>query len=117
MSFALTQRQAQALDFIRTYLADHDGVGPTVEEVAAHLNMKSKGGASLIIRHLVMRGHLRRFGIRPRALQVVDTAAPANAATQFLLWVARLPEPATGEEARMALTTLIARARDIGATV
>jgi SOS-response transcriptional repressor LexA len=71
MSFALTHEQGRTLAFIRTYLADHHKA-PSMEEIAAHLGLKSKSGAYRLVKGLEERGHIRRLPKRARAMALTE---------------------------------------------
>ena len=66
----MTSRQLQCLRFIESYLAEN-GVAPTHREIAAYMNIKSKGRVNVIIAALIQRGALRKIKGAHRALEVV----------------------------------------------
>lgn len=53
----LTPRQSQCLDFIRRFLAEHRH-GPSYDEIAAGLGVKSRGSVSAMLGKLRTRGFL-----------------------------------------------------------
>jgi repressor LexA len=70
---SLTPQQAQALSFVREYLADH-GYAPSYDEIAACLGI-TKSGVNRVIRALEERGRIRRWPGRSRALEVIEVSA------------------------------------------
>jgi repressor LexA len=68
---SLTRRQQEALDFVRSYLAEH-GIAPTLKEISAHLKTGGAQNARTILIHLEQRGYIRRLRYRPRAIEIVD---------------------------------------------
>jgi hypothetical protein len=73
---ALTQQQKRAYDFVRAAIATSGGVGPTHQEIADHLGLKSKSGTHRIIRALEAKGYLLCLKKRARAMEILDTARP-----------------------------------------
>lgn len=66
----ITDRDAQALEFLREWFIDNR-VGPTCQELAAHLDV-SKSTAVLTFRRLAEAGHIsHRPHAASRALRVV----------------------------------------------
>lgn len=64
-----TPQQNNALQFIRGYLARH-GSAPTLEEIGAHLGVRSRGAVHRLVQALVDKGYLTREssgwrGLRP----------------------------------------------------
>lgn len=68
----LNRQQRSCLDFISQYIAKHEGVAPSMAEIATGLNLVSKGRACSVVKSLVESGHLRHLPTRARALEVVD---------------------------------------------
>ena len=58
-STELTDRQREALDFIRWSLASR-GVAPTLREIGDHMGIRSTNGVNDVLRALVRKGVLRR---------------------------------------------------------
>ena len=69
----LTQRQRETLQFIEHYLELH-GFAPTVREVAAHLQITTKG-AHDHLRALQRKGCIKRGSRRSRAISVTGTGS------------------------------------------
>lgn len=70
---SLTERQAQVLQFIRGYLADH-GFPPTQREIMRRFKMKSTRGVARHLEALEKKGHLTRLHRGARALAVQGPA-------------------------------------------
>ncbi len=66
----LTDRQLALLGFIKSYVAQHGGVAPTYEEMAAAQGIR-KSGAHRLVLCLEERGYVRRLPLRDRAIEVV----------------------------------------------
>lgn len=71
----LTERQRQTLQFIESYI-DRHGFAPTVREVAAHLEITTKG-AHDHLRALERKSYIRRSNRRSRAIAVMRAGAEA----------------------------------------
>lgn len=54
----MTNRQRDALRFIRAYLRENE-IGPSYEEICVALGLKSKSGAHRLVHGLVAEGRLR----------------------------------------------------------
>lgn len=67
MSYAMTERQRQVLDFVRDRIAT-DGISPSYQEIASRLGIKSKSCVKDIVDNLVARGHVKRNGSSHRSL-------------------------------------------------
>ena len=70
----MTKAQKAALDFVRAYVAEHDGVSPSLREIASGLGQGSLGDTYRLIACLIERGHLRHEGGRKRALVLADSS-------------------------------------------
>lgn len=79
MTFALTERQAAALEVIRRAV-ETTGIAPTCQELADALGSKSKGQIVPLLRILEERGHIRRLPNRPRAIELLPSASMTDAA-------------------------------------
>ncbi|MGE0725082.1 MAG: LexA family protein [Alphaproteobacteria bacterium] len=66
----LTRRQAAALRFLAQFLADH-GHGPTFDQIALGIGLRSKSGIAVLVAGLEERGFVRRHRKRARALEVL----------------------------------------------
>jgi repressor LexA len=73
MSFGLTHRQKQALEFIAWYIAEHS-VSPSFADIAANLKLANRSGVFRIVEALEARGHIRRMPNRGRSLEIVAPA-------------------------------------------
>lgn len=65
----LTRRQAEALDFIKSFVASK-GYPPTVREIADHMHYQSSSTSFSILEALVSKGYIKK-GNGPRELQIV----------------------------------------------
>lgn len=72
MTLGLTDRQAQVLEFIRDFQAEH-GYPPTVREVAASFGFRSPRAAHDHMKALQKKGYLRAAPGLPRALAVLGS--------------------------------------------
>ena len=68
---ALTQRQAQALDYIGESLTVR-GYPPTLREIGEHMGIKSTNGVNDHLKALERKGYLVREELKSRALRPVD---------------------------------------------
>lgn len=66
-----TQRQQDALDFIRAYSEENKGVMPSNTEIAEHLGLSSRSAAHRVVHALIDRGLIRRIPNRARAIEVI----------------------------------------------
>lgn len=76
MSYGLTSQQRDCLKFISDYIAGHDGIAPSYDEIRDALGITSKSGVHRLIQCLTQRGCLRRIEGHSRTLEVVGDAAP-----------------------------------------
>jgi repressor LexA len=75
----LTRKQAQILDFLREYVAEH-GISPTLDEIAAHLKVH-RVTVFEHVQQLERRGRIRTERYKSRSIQLVEVAAAAGATT------------------------------------
>lgn len=75
----MTPQQKSLLDFIRTYIREHE-YSPSYEEMMSHVGCASKGTIHRLTQALVLAGHLRRRPASHRGLEVVEGAAPGDMA-------------------------------------
>lgn len=68
----MTPIQAQTVDFIRNYQAEHGGVSPTYDEVAIWLGIASKSGVNRILVELQERGKLMFRHGHARSIVLLD---------------------------------------------
>ena len=73
--FGTTDRQNEALAFLRTFRMRH-GVYPSHAEIAAGLDLKSKSSVTKLLDGLEQRGQIRRLHRMPRAIEVIDHNTP-----------------------------------------
>lgn len=52
----LTRRQYECLQFIRTYVEENDGVGPSYDEIAENMMWASRGAVHRVVKALNERG-------------------------------------------------------------
>lgn len=71
MTRGLTARQAQVLEFIQDFLADH-GYPPTVREVAARFGFRSPRAAHDHMKALEKKGFMRSEPGLPRAINLLN---------------------------------------------
>lgn len=72
----LTRRQAEALDFIKSFVA-RKGYPPSVRQLARGLNMLSSSTAFSLLEQLVRKGYVNK-GSNPRELQIVGAETMAD---------------------------------------
>jgi repressor LexA len=75
MAQALTDRQQEILDFIRSWTKEHR-YPPTLREIGRHMNIRSTNGVSDHLRALERKGYLLREDMKSRALVPVDFDTP-----------------------------------------
>jgi hypothetical protein len=73
-------RQAACFTFIKARI-DETNVPPTLQEIADHLDLRSKSGIHRLVAALEARGLIRRLPNRARAIEVLD---PKNGDLWFL---------------------------------
>jgi len=73
---ALTRRQREIYDFIRSFVAEH-GYSPSLEEIGAHFELSSVATVHKHVQHLVEKRLLRKAWNRSRSIEPVE---PADAA-------------------------------------
>lgn len=76
MSMSLTAKQAELLDYLEGYLAYHNGIAPSFEEMKNALGLKSKSGVHRLIAALEERRRIIRRHNRARAIEVISQDAP-----------------------------------------
>jgi SOS-response transcriptional repressor LexA len=74
MTLGLTQKQAEALRFIRGFI-EEKGFSPNYAEIAAGLGYASKGPAHAIVRSLVERGYVVAGDRKARSISLTRLAA------------------------------------------
>jgi repressor LexA len=68
---ALTRRQHEVYEFIRSFVADQ-GYSPSLEEIAAHLGLSSVATVHKHVQHLVEKGYLQKAWNRSRSVEPVN---------------------------------------------
>ena len=71
----LTQRQKEALEFIAGHI-QRTGTGPSQQEIADALDLKTKASANRLVKDLDEKGFLRRMKGRARAIEVIARRDP-----------------------------------------
>lgn len=103
----LTARQKAGLDFITSFIAEHDW-SPSYREIGDSLGITSTSNVHFLVKRLVERGYLRHLPGRSRCLEVVGreaTSAPSAAgATRSV----RVPSYSETKEAYLLLDNLLA---------
>lgn len=79
----MTRKQKELLDFIRAYQAEHDGVSPSFDEMAAATGNKSKSQVPFVLNALEQEGYIRRLRRRARAIEVIDSPHIPNQLSSF----------------------------------
>lgn len=67
-----TKKQAQTLEFIKTFIAEH-GYSPSYREIMNSLNYNSVATVALHVNSLLKRGHLRKRDRSARSLEVIES--------------------------------------------
>ena len=69
---SLTPRQAAVLAFLRRYLAENGGVGPTFAEIGAATGIRAKSQVHYTLTALEDRGRIIRQPYRQRSLRIIE---------------------------------------------
>lgn len=79
MSYGITPKMRQCLDFIRAYQADH-GYPPNYVEIAAGIGLstKSKSAVNRLLISLEERGRIKRISGCARSISLVPDKAEAR---------------------------------------
>ena len=72
MPDALTQRQQEVYDMIRSLIVDR-GYGPTVREIGEQFGIKSPNGVMCHLRALERKGLIRRSPNKSRAIELTES--------------------------------------------
>lgn len=72
MPHALTQRQQEVYDMIRSLIVDR-GYGPTVREIGEQFGIKSPNGVMCHLRALERKGLIRRSPNKSRAIELTES--------------------------------------------
>lgn len=73
---ALTRRQREIYDFIRSFVAER-GYSPSLEEIGEAFGLSSVATVHKHVHHLVEKGYVRKSWNRSRSVEPVERAAPA----------------------------------------
>ncbi|GEM_PF-6179259 len=73
---AITKRQRALLEFLRKFMAENDGLAPSLMEMARELGLNSTSNVHSMLTRLEQRGVIRRLKFHARAIQLVDPNDP-----------------------------------------
>lgn len=95
----MTPRQLRLLQFIEGFQRSR-GYGPSCQEMAAGIGLRSKSNAARLLDGLEERGAIRRTHSRVRRVELLQSAAPASRAPDGvpLYFVPILRQPEDGRE-------------------
>ncbi len=80
---ALTRRQREIYDFVRSFVAEQ-GYSPSLEEIGAHFGLSSVATVHKHVAQLVEKGFLRKAWNRSRSLEPVEEGAGDEASLPLL---------------------------------
>jgi repressor LexA len=80
---ALTRRQREIYDFIRSFVADR-GYSPSLEEIGAHFNLSSVATVHKHVQHLVEKGFLRKAWNRSRSVEPLEPPSSGTVSLPLL---------------------------------
>ena len=80
---ALTRRQRQIYDFIRSFVADN-GYSPSLEEIGTEFGLSSVATVHKHVQHLVEKGFLRKSWNRSRSVEPVEEEGTLSVALPLL---------------------------------
>ena len=72
--FSVTAPQHRVLEFVRDYIAEHQGIGPSFEEIMEGTGYASKCSIHRILSNLEKRGYIERVKHAARAIRVLPDA-------------------------------------------
>lgn len=78
-----TKKQAQTLEFIKTFISEH-GYSPSYREIMNSLNYNSVATVALHVNSLLKRGHLRKRDRSARSLEVIESAQDKKIPTNLV---------------------------------
>ena len=84
---ALTRRQREIYDFIRSFV-DEKGYSPSLEEIGAEFGLSSVATVHKHVHHLVEKGFLRKSWNRSRSVEPVEESVSVSVALPLLGFVA-----------------------------
>lgn len=76
MAAGLTRKQQDALEFIRSFIAERK-IPPSYNEIADALGVKSKSVVCRVVDALEDRGHIRRLAKRARSIELIENDPPS----------------------------------------
>lgn len=80
---ALTRRQREIYDFIRSFVAEK-GYSPSLEEIGAEFGLSSVATVHKHVHHLVEKGFLRKSWNRSRSVEPVEETGATSVALPLL---------------------------------
>jgi SOS-response transcriptional repressor LexA len=72
MAYSLTSKQQTLLTFITGYINEHNGVGPSIKEMAVALGQNSQSNIHRMLDTLEIKGHIRRLKWTARAIELIN---------------------------------------------
>ncbi len=84
---ALTRRQREIYDFIRSFVSEK-GYSPSLEEIGAEFGLSSVATVHKHVHHLVEKGFLRKSWNRSRSVEPVEESGTVSVALPLLGFVA-----------------------------
>jgi len=84
---ALTRRQREVYDFIRSFVAEK-GYSPSLEEIGAQFGLSSVATVHKHVHHLVQKGFLRKSWNRSRSVEPVEASDAVSVSLPLLGFVA-----------------------------
>lgn len=72
----LTARERDALAFIRSFIAENGGVGPSFDEIANAIGSRNRSSAHRVVAALESKRVVRRLHRRARSIEI--TTPPSN---------------------------------------
>ena len=72
MQYSLTQKQANLLEFIRSYMVQSGGVAPSYDEMLKATGGKNKSNIHRLIAGLIERGHVRKLKGQARSIVLLE---------------------------------------------
>jgi repressor LexA len=84
---ALTRRQREIYDFIRSFVSEK-GYSPSLEEIGAEFGLSSVATVHKHVHHLVEKGFLRKSWNRSRSVEPVEESGTVSVALPLLGYVA-----------------------------
>jgi len=84
---ALTRRQREVYDYIRSFVADK-GYSPSLEEIGANFGLSSVATVHKHVHHLVEKGFLRKSWNRSRSIEPVEASDAVSVSLPLLGFVA-----------------------------